>query len=64
MKLTLPKFEIKNSDLDCWQCISEVDALEILQNNFERITPLIVEMLQGKEIKTPHGIFRIMHLEK
>jgi hypothetical protein len=64
MKLALSKFEIKNSDLDCWQCISEVDALAILQNNFESVTPLIIEMLQGKEIKTPHGIFRIMHLEK
>jgi hypothetical protein len=50
--------------MDCWQCISEVDALEILQNNFERITPLIFEMLQGKEIETPYGIFRIMLLEK
>jgi len=64
MKLALPKFEVKNSDMDCWQCISEVDALEILQNNFERITPLIVEMLQGNEIETPNGIFRIMLLEK
>ena len=62
MKIALPKFEVKKSDMDCWQCISEVDALEILQTNFERITPLIDEMLQGKEIMTPHGIFRIILL--
>ena len=45
--------------MDSWQCISEVDALGILQNNFERITPLIDEMLHGKEVETPYGIFRI-----
>ena len=59
MKLASSKFEVKKPDLDCWQCISEVDALEILQNNFERITPLIDDMLHGKEIETPYGIFRI-----
>ena len=64
MKLALPKFEIKSSNLGCWQCISEVDALAILQNNFELITPLIVEMLQGKEIETPYGIFRMILSEK
>jgi hypothetical protein len=59
MKIGLPKFEVKKPDMDCWQCMSEVDALEVLQNNFERITPLIDEMLHGKEIETPYGIFRL-----
>ena len=59
MKLTLSRFEIKNSDTDCWQRISEVLALEILQDNFERITPKIDDMLQGKELETPDGIIRI-----
>ena len=64
MKLTFSKFEVKNPDTDCWQRISEVDVLEILPNNFERITLKIVEMLQAKEIETPNGIFRIILSEK
>lgn len=63
MKLALSKFEVKNSDTECWQCVSEVDALEILQNNFDRIGPKIDEMLQGQEIETPNGIFRMLLLE-
>ena len=63
MKLALSKFEVKNSDMECWQCVSEVDALEILQNNFEQIGPKIDEMLQGEEIETPNGIFRMLLLE-
>ena len=59
MKLRLSRFEIKSSDTDYWQRISEVLALEILQDNFERITPKIDDMLQGKELETPDGIIRI-----
>ena len=60
MKLALSKYEIKSSDTHCWQRISEVVVLKILQDNFELITPKIEDMLQGKEIKTPNGIFRII----
>ena len=60
MNQKLPRFEIKTSETGCWQIISEVSALEILQDNFERITPKIGEMLHGKEIETPFGVFRII----
>jgi hypothetical protein len=59
MESKMSKFEIKNFDLDNWQCVSESTALGILQKNFEKITPQITEMLEGKEIKTPDGILRV-----
>ena len=59
MNQKLPKFELKKSDTNRWQSISEISALETLLDHFERITPKIDDMLQGKEIVTPHGVFRI-----
>ena len=59
MNQKLPQFEVKTSDTGCWQRISEVSALEILQENFDLISPKIGEMLHGKEIETPMGVFRI-----
>lgn len=55
----MSKFEVKIFDIDNWQWVSEVTALNMLQKNFEHITPQITEMLEGKEIKTPDGILRI-----
>jgi hypothetical protein len=59
MESKMSKFEVKNFDVDNWQWVSEAAALGILQKNFERVTPKITEMLNGKEIKTPDGILRI-----
>jgi ligand-binding SRPBCC domain-containing protein len=55
----MPKFELKNFDTDNWKWLSEVEALGILQKNFEQVTPKITEVLNGKEIKTPDGILRV-----
>jgi hypothetical protein len=38
-----------------WQYVSEVAALQVLQKNFSRISPIICQMLEGKEITTPDG---------
>jgi hypothetical protein len=58
MELRLFNFEIKNLYTEYWQLVSEVTALGMLEKNFERITPKITEMLHGKEIKIPEGIYQ------
>ena len=45
--------------MDNWKMVSDVTALRMLQDNYGKITPIISEMLQGKEIKTAQGILRI-----
>jgi hypothetical protein len=57
--ITLPIYELKCSKKKDWDAVSENAALEELLDNFERITPIISEMLHGKEINTQRGIFRI-----
>ena len=59
MNYKLSQFEVKHLDAKNWRYISEVAALEILQNNYYRITPILSQILRGKEITTPDGIFSI-----
>ena len=57
--ITLPIYELKYSEKKDWDALSENAALIELSQSFERITPVIMEMLDGKEINTQRGIFRI-----
>jgi hypothetical protein len=64
MNFKILQYEIKQIEWDCWKMVSEATALELLQDNFSKITPIIAEMLQGKEIIIPKGILRIKKLIK
>ena len=54
-----PEFEIKNLNEDDWNRISEKDFLLKLVDTFELITPVLADLLQGKEIVTNLCIYRI-----
>ena len=55
----LPKFEIKNFSGNDWNRVSETDFLLKLVDTFEPITPVLSDLLQGKEIITNFCIYRI-----
>jgi DNA mismatch repair protein MutH len=59
MHFKLSQYEFKDSNRDDWQEVSETIVLGKLVDVFGRLTPLLSEMLQGKEIITPEGIFRM-----
>ena len=63
MNFKLSQFEVKPLYAKNWRYISEVAALELLQDKYHRITPILSQMLQGKEITTPDGIFSIRILK-
>ena len=54
----MSQFQVKYFDEDDQQEVSETFVLEKLVDVFDQITPLLSEMLQGKEIITPEGFFR------
>ena len=58
-QITQPVYELRYAEEKNWNKISEKAALEDLADYFERITPIIIEMLHGKEITAPRGIYRI-----
>jgi hypothetical protein len=55
MNYQFSQFEVKQLDTKIWRYVTEVTALQVLQRNFSRITPIISQMLEGKEITTPDG---------
>jgi len=59
MIFKLPKFEIKNFSENDWNRVSEKDFLFELMDTFELITPVLSDLLQGKEIITNFCIYRI-----
>ena len=64
MEIKLTQFEVKYFDQENWEEISEVTALVRLQDFFDQIAPLIIEMLNGKEIVTPQAVYRLKNCEK
>ena len=64
MRYMISQFEVKRKDSDKWQQVTEFTVLRILQKNFAQVSPSLAKMLQGKEITTPDGIFRIQKFNK
>ena len=62
MKFKMLHYEVRYFDKTEWEKISEVEVLESLQDAFVRITPVLRDMIQGKQVKTPDAIYRIKGL--
>ena len=59
MHFKLSQYEFKDSNSDDWQKVSETFVLEKLVDVFDPLTPLLSEMVQGKEVITSEGVFRM-----
>jgi hypothetical protein len=44
--------------MDKWEEVSEKTVMEKLAGRFDPLTPVLSEILNGKEINTPHEIYR------
>jgi hypothetical protein len=60
MKFKTPQYQARYCNYEDWVSISEKSVLEILLDNFDCITPIIDEMLQGKEICIHDYVYRIV----
>jgi hypothetical protein len=59
MQFKISQYEFKESNGDSWRKVSETFVLEKLVDVFDPLTPLLSEMLQGKEVITSEGVFRM-----
>ncbi len=59
MHFKIIQYEVKYSGENQWKEISEKTCMEILVDSFDPLTPVIAEMLNGQEIKTPDAIYRL-----
>ena len=62
MKFKMLHYEVRYFDKTEWEKISEVEVLESLQDAFVRITPVLKDMIQGKQVTTPDAKYRIKGL--
>jgi hypothetical protein len=59
MHFEISQYEFKVSNSDDWQRVPEKLVLEKLVDFFDPLTPLLADMIQGKEVTTPEDIFRM-----
>ena len=56
---SLPLYEAKYPEVDEWKEITDLELMDELYKIYRKATPAIKEMIRGREIETPHGIFRL-----
>ena len=59
MMFEMPQYEVKLHGEKSWEEISEIELMDGLYKIYNRITPAIKEMILGKEIITPDGVYRL-----
>jgi hypothetical protein len=59
MQIDMPKYEVRNVDGGRWKDVSEKNFMETLVDIFDQITPIMTDILLGKEIPTPYGTYRL-----
>jgi hypothetical protein len=59
MQIEMPQYEVRNVDGGRWEDISEKNFMETLVDVFDHVTPIMTDILNGKEVITPYGIYRL-----
>ena len=59
MMFVLPLYEIKYHEDEEWIEISDVDLMDELYKTYDKVSPVIKEMIHGKQVKTAYGIYRL-----
>ena len=55
----MPRYEVRYNETEEWKEISELEFMDGLYKLYDRVTPVIKEMLTGKELRTPHAVYRL-----
>jgi hypothetical protein len=59
MQIDMPKYEVRDVDGGRWEDVSEKNFMETLVDIFDQVSPIMIDILHGKEVRTPCGIFRL-----
>ncbi|MDX1707379.1 MAG: hypothetical protein R3274_02190 [Desulfobacterales bacterium] len=55
----MPRYEVKYGEKGEWIEVSELEFMNGLYRLYNRVTPAIKEMLNGKEVRTPDAFYRL-----
>jgi hypothetical protein len=56
---TMPLYEVRYREKQEWIEISDVELMDGLYKFYNRVTPAIKEMIEGREFQTPDAVYRI-----
>ena len=59
MQFKIAQYEVKYLGENQWKEISEKTCMEFLVDSFDPLTPIISDILNGQEIRTPYAIYRL-----
>jgi len=59
MMNTMPRYEVRYDENGEWIEVSDLDFMDGLYKLYRRIAPVIKEMINGKEIRTPDAVYRL-----
>ena len=55
----MPCYEAKYSHNNYWEEISDIELMDGLYKFYNKITPVIKEMIQGKEVEIEDAVYRL-----
>jgi hypothetical protein len=59
LNYSMPLYEARYHQKDEWVEISDLEIMDELYKTYSKVTPAIKEMIMGKEVETPHGVYRL-----
>ena len=59
MRYAMPRYEVKYSGKGEWEEISDVELMEELYKIYDRVTPAIKKMINGKKLQTAVAVYRL-----
>ena len=64
MMFEMPQYEVRYYDNAEWEEISEIELMQKLHETYDRVTPAIQQMIEGKHVMTPEAVYRLKDQEK
>ena len=59
MLFAMPQYECKHYDKENWEDVSEKDLLRDLSEFYGLVTPVIKQIINGKQVRTPKAVYRL-----
>jgi len=59
MKFAMPLYEVRYHHSEEWEELTEIQLLQKLVETYDRVTPAIQQLIEGKEVLTVEAVFRL-----
>jgi hypothetical protein len=64
MMFSMPQYEVRFHDRAQWEEISEIELMHLLHESYDRVTPAILQMIEGEQVLTADAVYRLKNREK